>query len=715
MSKHKEPPIVQVEDNWDEATRTLSYSYAGRLLISMVIPGEHEPSYRRDSDGTLNSIPLIEQIYVMLKEEVTAEVTFYLTHEAVNMRPRRAISEQAILGQIGRPLLRDVNGLYDMTEDYMLSWYGRPWQWLSDKFETDADGNLVARMQVKMGKSAWFINFKPQFYRTHHGYKYHEPWKYRPRLEPISGWCSWEAHRRNIDQDRVDEAAQFCGKHFKPYGMTYIQIDDGFQKMPLPANPDKPIPDAWLNIDDEKFPKGHAGIVESIRKEGMEPGIWTSVSIYNDEFPKHQAHCLVKDDKGVPILGDWIKYLIDCTPETLKEQVVPYYKQLAEYGYTYFKTDVTRHLLFDGFHKAVEAGTMTWQEAEEKYRAFMEAAREAMGDKPFWLLSWGVMMEGAGTVDACRISMDALPTWSGLRMQIIESARWWHTHRVVWQNDPDHICMRANLEWARSVLSTVSLTGGLFMLSDSIDKYDEDRVYMIQRCLPPLPTVTAETGPLQDDYAAFTWTKFHGFGVLDDPPYEAEDMSEEEARDMAGWSETMDDNHPLGSLWSFHLDTDAGRWCVALRAAVLPLKESSLSLSKLGLNEHREYIAFDFWKQQYLGKATGTLACEALRVGHCQVIALREVSDHPQLISSSRHISQDAVSVKKQQWNDGLLTLSLDGVPGTTETYWFHVPAGATITAAEGDGLTAELGELADECLAVSVTFKSQDAVLRLN
>ena len=115
MHARKEPPVIQVEDNWDEATRTLSYSYAGRLLISMVIPGEDEPSYRRDSDGTLNSIPLIEQIYVMLKEEVTADVTFYLTHEAVNMRPRRAISEQAILGQVGKPLLRTVNGLYDMT------------------------------------------------------------------------------------------------------------------------------------------------------------------------------------------------------------------------------------------------------------------------------------------------------------------------------------------------------------------------------------------------------------------------------------------------------------------------------------------------------------------------------------------------------------------------------------------------------------------------
>jgi hypothetical protein len=310
--------------------------------------------------------------------------------------------------------------------------------------------------------------------------------------------------------------------------------------------------------------------------------------------------------------------------------------------------------------------------------------------------------------------MDALPTWSGLRMQIMESARWWHTHRIVWQNDPDHVCVRAKKEWVRSVLSTVSLTGQLFMLSDSIEEYDDpERVHMIQRCLPPLTTVPGETGQLDDEYTAFTWTKFHGFGVLDDPPYSAEDMDEEEARAMAGWAPTMNDEHPLGSLWAFHIRRDIGEWCVVLRTAVLPLKESTVTFEQLGLAAG-EYAAFDFWQQEYLGRVTGSMACSTLELGHCQVIALRKVIDTPQFLSSSRHVSQDAISVCGQEWSDGVLTLELEGVPDTEETYWIHVPNGEELTVAGTEGLTAKVKPVHGEAVPIQVTFNRTEAELRL-
>ena len=500
--------------------------------------------------------------------------------------------------------------------------------------------------------------------------------------------------------------------------MEYIQLDDGFQNMPLPADPTTPIPKAWLDINKEKFPHGHSSIVKAIEKTGMTPGIWTSVSIYNDEFPKYQSDCLVKDKNGKPILGDWIKYLIDCTPPTLVKHVRPVYEGLAKFGYKYFKTDVTRHLLFDGFHKAVFDGTMTSDQAEQKHRAYLESAREGLGPDAFWLLSWGVMTEGAGVVDACRISMDALPTWSGLRMQIMESARWWHLHRILWQNDPDHICMRAHREWVRSVISLVSLSGGLLMLSDSIDKYDEDRTFMIQRCLPPLQTYAGETGELDLEYTAFTWTKFHGFGVLNEPPYSAEDMDEKEARDMAGWSPTMNDNHPHGSLWSFHIDNGSDKWCVLYRAAVSPLKKSTVSLDSIGLEDDC-YLAFDFWQQKFLGKISGKIKLGPLSLGNCQVIALHRCKNRPQLISSSRHVSQDAVSVKEEDWKNNSLILHLKGIPNTKEIYWIHLPAGFDIASLEGQGLTAKIRKKIKKqdglVIGIEATFNQQDCRLILN
>ena len=711
----KEPPIVQAEDNWDEKNRVLTYTYGALPIITMKIPGTCEVSYRHDSDGTLNSIPLVQQIYVMMPETTVADVIICLGSDTVNMRPRRAGREQAIIGQIGRGLLDGVNALYDIGQDCLLSWHGRNWKWKSERLEPEGNGKLIARLEVELGPSAWFLNFKPHLYRIHYGFKYHEPWRVRPELKSISGWCSWEAYRRNVSQQAIEQTAQFCAEHFKPYGMEYVQVDDGFQNMPLPADPAAPMPKAWLDIDKNKFPQGHTGIVKVISRRGMTPGIWTSVSIYNDEFPKYQSDCLVKDKDGKPILGDWIKYLIDCTPPTLAKHVRPVYEGLAQLGYKYFKTDVTRHLLFDGFHKAVIAGTMTSEQAEAKHRAYLEAARDGIGKDAFWLLSWGVMTEGAGVVDACRISMDTLPTWSGLRMQIMEFARWWHLQRILWQNDPDHICMRANREWVRSVISLVSLSGGLLMLSDSIDKYDSERVYMIQRCLPPLPAVAGEAGELDLEYTAFTWTKFHGFGVLNDPPYSAEDMDEQEARDMAGWSPTMDDNHPVGSLWAFHIDNGREQWCVVYRTAVSPLKESVVSLDALGL-ENGEYLVFDFWPQKFLGKITDKIKLGPLPLGHCQVIALRRAKDRPQLISSSRHVSQDAVSVISEDWRDGRLILELKGVPKTQETYWIHLPEGFAAASVEGQGLSARVSKKIKEgkglVWGVEVSFEVQDSRL---
>jgi alpha-galactosidase len=218
---------------------------------------------------------------------------------------------------------------------------------------------------------------------------------------------------------------------------------------------------------------------------------------------------------------------------------------------------------------------------------------------------------------------------------------------------------------------------------------------MIQRCIPPLTTVTAETGPLDSDYAACTWTKFHGFHVLDEKPFDAESMSDEEARNQAGEWPTMNDDHPFSTLWAIHLDTGIGRWCVVGRLASIALRASKLRIDSLGLDLESDYLVFDFWKQEFLGRVRAQIDCPALPLGHCQVLAVRPALDRPQLLSSSRHISQDAVSVKAQSWAADVLTLELAGVGGTSETYWIHVPPGFRPQKASGKGLTVEAGVLA--------------------
>jgi alpha-galactosidase len=485
----KEPPIVHAAHKFDDETQTLSYEYNGRKIITMTGQGSDSFGYRHSSDGDIQSWPFTQQLYFLLEEPRTAVVTVHLSSDVVCMRPHRARSEQAILGQVGRPLLSGVNGLYDISQDLQIDWHGRKWRWLDDRLTQDENGELIARLEVELGEMPWFMNLRPQYYRTHLGYKHHKPWEFRPQTGSISGWCSWEAYRRQVTEKDVEGAAEFFAEHFGPYGMKYVQIDDGYEKTPIPHDPKRPIAHTWLGTN-AQFPNGHKGVIDKIKNNGMEAGIWTSASLTNNEFVNEQPECIVKDKDGECIEGDWLGFLLDCLPETLDKHVQPYYKGLSEMGYTYFKTDQIRHLLFDGLQKACRMGALTNDEAEERFRAFMQCARDAMGPEAFFLASWGVLSQVTGICDACRIAIDANPSWAGVRMQLVESARWFHTHRILFVNDPDHICARAKLDWARTLISLVSLSGGLFMLSDPLEAYDEDRIRIIQRCLPPLPTVT---------------------------------------------------------------------------------------------------------------------------------------------------------------------------------------------------------------------------------
>jgi hypothetical protein len=653
----------------------------------------------------------------MLDAPVVAEVTFRLSSDAVCMRPNRAGTEQAILGQVGHPLFYGVNGIYDINQDMMIEWYGRKWRWMDDQFTVDEKtGELIAQLEVELGESAWFMNLRPQYYRNHLGYVYHKPWEFRPYPKPVSGWCSWEAYRREVTEKDVAGASEFFAKHFGPYGMEYIQIDDGYEKTPIPYDPKGSICNAWLDTNDQ-FPNGHNGAVEKIKAHGLKPGIWTSASLTNKDFPKEQPECIVKDKNGACIEGDWLGFLLDCLPDTLEKHVLPYYKGLREMGYDYFKTDQIRHLLYDGLQKAARMGVLTNEDVEQRFRAFMQHARNGMGPDAFFLASWGVLSQVTGIADACRIAIDANPTWAGVRMQLVESARWYHTHRILFINDPDHICARTKLDWAKSLISLVSLSGGLFMLSDPLEAYDEDRIRIIQRCLPPLPTVTGETGQLDMRSPAFTWTKLHGFAVKREKPVEVKPTELEDALNMAGEYPTMHNDHPFSTLWAFHMNLpERNQWQLVGRFATIPLKATEISFDNLGLDPKKDYLAFDFWAEKFIGRVNGRLSVPDLDLGHCQIISLREVLPHPQFIASTRHISMDAVSVKSEKWaanSERCLTVELTGVPGTAETYWFHAPVGWVLTEVTADGAAVSY-EKEGELITASTQFKRENVTLKL-
>ena len=708
----KEPPLAHALHKWNEETKTLTYEYNGKDIISMCLFESEDPGFRHGSDGTMQSIAYVQQIYVMVEKPMWVTIEFRLSKDAVNMKTHRAQEEEAILAQDGNLLMYGVNGLYDVTQDLLIEVNGCEWKWASDRFE-ETDNERIAKMQVKLCEKPLFINLKMHYYKNHLGYKYHKPWEHQPNKKSVAGWCSWEAFRRDIDEEKINAISDFMEKKLKEYGLEYIQVDDGYQKMPLPYRAEGDMKEGWLTCEETKFPRGHKGIVDDIQSHGFIPAIWTNANITNEEFPKHHPDRVIFHE-GKALKGEWIDFLYNCTPETLEEQVTPIFEGFRDAGYKYVKIDAIRHLLFDGLHEAVRLGIITNEQAEEKFRAYMEATKKGMSDDMYYLASWGEMHEVVGVADACRISMDANPTWAGIRMQLFEMARWFHTQRILFVNDPDHVCVRTKPEWAKSVLSLISLGGGLCMLSDTTDAYTDEKVEIIKKTLPPLTTMTAETGALSVDYPAYTWTKLHGFAVQShETPVEMEDVNLKDAWDMAGIYPTMNNHHPFSTLWSFHMNHAGEQCCIAGRFATVPLKESKISVKKLGLDPNEAYHVFDFWKQEYLGVVTGKIFCRELNLGECQILALKKVQEIPQFIASSRHVSMDAVSVKDIVWSDNQLSVSLEGVIGTKESYYFAVPENYQNTGIEMTGAVGRTYQN-ETLLCVEVEFAEKKADLKI-
>ena len=707
------PPIAHALHKWDEEQKVLKYEYNGTDIITMQIAESEDAGFRHGSDGTMQSIAYVQQIYIMVEKPMWVKVRFCLSDETICMRAHRAGSEQGIAAQNGNVLIHGVNGLYDTRQDLLIEVNGCEWNWDSEAFE-EADGQRIAYMNILLSEKPVFINLRMHYYRNHLGYKYYEPWKNKINKKAVAGWCSWEAFRRDIDEEKINGIAKFMEENLKDYGLEYIQVDDGYQKMPLPYRAEGTMKEGWMTCEEAKFPRGHEGIVEDIKKYGFVPAIWTNANITNPNFPEEHPEDVIFFD-GKAIKGEWIDYLYTCTPENLEKQVTPVFEGYRDAGYKYVKIDAIRHLLFDGLHEAVRLGIMTNEEAEQKFRAYMEASKKGMSDDMYYLASWGEMHEVVGVADACRISMDANPTWAGIRMQLFEMARWFHTQRILFLNDPDHVCVRTKPEWAKSVLSLISLAGGLCMLSDTTDAYTDEKLGIIKKTLPPLTTCTAETGPLNLDFPAYTWTKLHGFAVQShETPVEMEDVNLKDAYDMAGIYPTMDDDHPFSTLWSFHLNHAGETWCVAGRFATIPLKACKIGLEQINLDPTVSYHVFDFWKEEYLGVVTGEVDVRELGLGECQILAFRKVKDVPQIIASTRHVSMDAVSVQNIVWAENKLQVTLKGVPETTEKYYFAVPEGYDLKNVEIQGALCNT-KVDKSILCVGIEFHGVDTVVTLS
>ena len=82
-----------------------------------------------------------------------------------------------------------------------------------------------------------------------------------------------------------------------------------------------------------------------------------------------------------------------------------------------------------------------------------------------------------------------------------------------------------------------------------------------------------------------------------------------------------------------------------------PLSGNMVVTGSLGLDPENEYHIFEFWNQEYYGKVTGNDIISA-HLDPCEVCvySIRQKAEHPQIISTNRHIMQGLVELENVNW-----------------------------------------------------------------
>ncbi len=455
---------------------------------------------------------------------------------------------------------------------------------------------------------------------------------YNIRLPPEpTVHCTWYvdgASRENVMTGRTDYAAQAL----KPFGLGVMQIDDGWQLGSSKNGPKK----VFINHNPQgPYPSGMKPMADTIRKAGMTAGIWLIPFAGSSDDPwfADKTGWFAKKPDGKPYDTRWGGTCFDLTRADTQAYLKDVIRAMTrDWGYKYLKMDglytgasVNLNYVCDTFRED-EIGQAVLSNPKitqiEMMRNSLKLVRETAGKDVFLLgccEPQNMRSAGAafGLVNAMRIGPDNGANWAGM-MRGPEFGAWqYFLNRRVWYNDPDPLYARGSLplEHAQAICSWVTLSGQMNSSSEDYAKLPPDRLDLLKRTMPSHRAVARPVDLFEN--------RIPGLWLVTDAA-----TPERPRRDVIGL---------------FNWDSTE--------------KTFDESLAKIGIPGDGEQIAFDFWSNALTPPFKGRLT-QTVRPQSCAVLAVRPVLDRPQLISTSRHITQGMVDVKEERWDAKTRTLS---------------------------------------------------------
>ena len=556
--------------------------------------------------------------------------------------------------QDARPIVRHSIGLshsrlnraiYDRTRDWVLS-ADYPSRVRITPIDSGANGITYA---VDEQGAEVSLRFRPRFYQKHRGLAHFEPWTYRVRRDMPIGWTSWFAFFDKVTEADIKRTADMMATRLKPWGYTVLQLDDGYQQLPIG------VPDHWLTPN-AKFPSGMGALARYEVERGLQPAIWTNVSFADATWAKANPSYFVRDTSGAPVRGNWVGYVMDgSTPRTFADLMQPVYRGFRDMGYTYYKLDALRHLRYEGYNSNSSTFASRGLDREDVFRTLVQQVRQAIGIDAFLLACWGARPELIGLVDAVRIGDDGFG-YGGL-------AQYNSFNNVVWRNDPDHI--ELSKPDAYAAITATTLTGSHLMLTDTPEFYASKRSELARRAAPVSFTVPGQLFDIDPSRSAHINDAANQLSGAGPRPFDA-------------------DQARVTDLYLLDVNTPFERWTVLGRTGGTTRR---LAFHELGLSDSVDYLVYEAWTHRFMGAQRGTLTLGAIApaIG-AQSLCIRERLPHPQVVATSRHVTCGASDLHDVQWRDDTLLGTSDLVAGDAYDLVVHEPAGSTFHDVSVDG-----------------------------
>jgi hypothetical protein len=457
----------------------------------------------------------------------------------------------------------------------------------------------------------------------------------------INGWCSWfYTLAEGASEDEVISNTAFAAKNLRQYGLEYIQIDEGYQK--------------WHGDweGNERFPHGMKWLADTIKGYGFKPGIWISPYVISEPtelFQKHPDWLLKNPDDSLQRVGNWEqgaeppadehpkRYCLDITHPEAAKWLHDLVDTIAnKWGYEMIKIDFVAWSIL-----APEHYYDPYVSSAQVYRKGLEIIRDAAGGKCH-ILECGPGAITVGLIDSMRIELDvnygfADAAWNTYFTDAACSAsaagKRYYFHKRTWVNDVDHLCMNLlnNLQ-SEAVATLIAMSGGNMMSGDRLTELDAYKLEILKKITPSYGEAAIPVDLFDDE---------------------------------------------IQTVFALKIKKAFAEWTVIgfFNADLLTAAAKKFTLQRLWLDPDKTYLAFDFWKQQFMGEVTGELKV-TVQPGSVTLITLHEKSGKPQFISTDRHVLQGAVEIEHMNWNENTKTITgvSTGPLNTFHNVFVYVP-----------------------------------------